>query len=99
MKRAYIIKTSIGQDVQIDEEELPKALKTWADGNIEQFRQGFVRGDLIGLVVVDSARMKTVESVFNHKTGQREGGELKPLPDIFKGKILLLEGKDSVKLN
>jgi len=97
IKKCYIVKLSIGFDVQIDASELSKVLMAWKNGSIEQLKQGFIRGDLIGAIIADTERTSQITDNFDSRTGKKIAGELRPLKDIFKD-IKLLPGQDQKKL-
>ncbi len=88
--KAYLIKTSIGTEIAIDEEELQKALEVWKTGKIGQFKQGFIRGDLIAVIVQDRERV-VQEKEWDGK--DYRWGKPQLLKDVFKNlpKAKLLE--------
>lgn len=80
--KGYLIKTSIGTDLRIEENEIGKALKIWGKDEVGHFKQGFLLGRFIALIVEDKDR--EIVKDFDPKTGQRIDG-MRPLRDIFKG--------------
>jgi len=82
IKRGYIVRTSTGWEIKIDEEELPKILSGARSGEFVVLKQGMVRGDLIAGIVPDEDRI--IIEKLDPETGQRTA-EMRPLLDVFKG--------------
>lgn len=108
IKKCFIVKASIGFDIQIDEEELPKAMEIWGTGKIGQFKQGFLRGDLIAGIIEDKKRRsEVIDRNFDiekmNRLYEQTGDKLKPyekltsLKDIFAD-LKLLPGKQPKQL-
>ena len=99
LKKGFIIKTTIGETIPIDADEVEKAERAYLAGKevMVTFRQGKVRGDLIGVIKQDEDRV-AIEN-FDGRTGKTTAGELKPLSDIFKDLNLLSSGPKPKQLN
>jgi len=81
VKRGYLLKTSVGFDIQIDADEIPKALQAHKSEKLAKFKRGFVSGRFIAGIVEDRERI-VVEERF--KNGKRYE-EVRLLKDIFQG--------------
>jgi len=84
--KGYLIKTSIGADLRIEEDELPKALKIWGKEEVGKFRQGYLIGKFIALIIEDKDR--EIVKDFNPGTGKRIEG-MRPLRNVFEGSEVL----------
>jgi len=93
--KGYLIITSIGERVPIDADEISIALKIWKSGDIHQFKQGIVRGDLIGVIIEDKKRVMVEE---RFREGKNESKFI-PLPNIFKDIKYLTEGNNKGRNN
>lgn len=85
LKRGFIVKLTVRHDIQIEEDELEKAMEIWATGKIGIFRQGAIRGDLIACIVPDKERIVNTDfGGYNKKGDYEPRWEFRPLADIFK---------------
>jgi len=82
VKKGYLIKMSVGFEIQIEEDELNKAILAINTGKPMRFKRGIIRGDLIAGIIEDGERV--VVEKLDPDTGERHA-EMKPLGDVFKG--------------
>ena len=84
--RAYKIQRSNGEDIRIDEDELPKFVAGMASGTFMFFRQGGANPSYVTGIVPDKDRIREWVEECNYGFGQ--GGAawargIKPLQDIL----------------
>ena len=81
-QKGYLVKMSVGFEIQADEDELAGLIEAIKKGGMIKLKRGIIKADFVAGIIEDKERVMSVERISD---GGTRTSETKLLADIFKG--------------